>query len=327
MIPTVTIGVPVKNEENTISLTLRALQQAISKLPNKVKIETIVCLNGTTDNTQSVILSPQNKDVCERLNLRIIRSAPGKLLAEKKIAKARKLHGFLLYCDADIILNKYAITRLYRRMLKNPKLRVVCAKVLPIFKRHRNNFQHIMKSYYDMRYLLSERGCFHGRLFMLRDEQDVMAEYDVAQRIKKIPKSTVEKLYLHKGPICDDIILSAAIVHKYGQDAVERVHSAKVYFYPPDNRYDFFLGVRRYTIEIERINTLFPDYAIVNKSKRFERPVRICKFTWLKQKKREAELLMEFEQFLGQLVKSYELESRKLDLWETVKSSKTIGNN
>lgn len=322
MIPPLTIGIPVKNEENTISSTLLSLKQAIKHLDKRVQFETIVCLNGTTDNTPAVIRSKQNRDLCKDLHLSIVRSRAGKLMAEKKIANIRKFNGFILYCDADVIIDRLAVKKLYESMYENNTLRVVCAKVLPIFKGHLNNFQKIMKAYYEMRYLLPQRGCFHGRMFIVRDAQDILEKYELAPRLKSLPHDIVKKLYLDKGPICDDIILSAAIVHKYGQNAIKRVQSAKVYFYPPDNRYDFFLGVRRYTIEMQRINTLFPEYASINSSERFERPVKINKRTLFWRKKHLAETLIEFELFLSNLVKEYELENRGLELWETVKSSK-----
>jgi len=325
MISPLTIGIPVKNEENTISSTLKALDRAIRYLDKRVPIETIVCLNGTTDNTQAIIENRKNRAFCKRLNLSIVRSRAGKLLAERKIARVRKLHGFILYCDADTIIDKRAVKELYSSICKNDELRVACAKVLPIFNKPLNNFQKIMKAYYEMRYLLPVRGCFHGRMFIVRDADDVLEQYDIAERIKRVPRNTVRKLYLDKGPICDDIVLSAAIVHKYGQHAIQRVHTAKVYFYPPANRYDFFLGVRRYTIEMQRINTLFPEFVSINNSKPFERPVKIVKWTMFRRKKHLAETLMEFEYFLSNIVKMYELETNNLELWETIKSSKLQG--
>lgn len=322
MITPLTIGIPVKNEENTISSTLLALNQAIKHLDKRVKFETIICLNGTTDKTLAVIQSKQNQALCKELHLSVVRSRTGKLVAEQKIANARKLKGFILYCDADTIIDKLAVKKLYESMCSDSNTRVACARVLPIFKGRLNNFQKIMKAYYEMRYLLPQRGCFHGRMFIVRDAQDILEKYDLAPRLKRLPRTIVKKLYLDKGPICDDIVLSAAVVHKYGQKAIKRVQAAKVYFYPPDNRYDFFLGVRRYTIEMQRINTLFPEYALINSSKRFERPVKINKWTLFRRKKHLAETLMEFELFLSNLVKEYELENHSLELWETVKSSK-----
>lgn len=322
MIPPLTIGIPVKNEENTIFSTLLALKQALNRLDKHVQFETIICLNGTTDNTLAVIQNKQTQELCKDLHLSIVHSRAGKLVAEKKIANVRKLNGFILYCDADVIIDRVAIKKLYDIMCANDTLRVACVKVLPIFKGRLNNFQKIMKAYYEMRYLLPQRGYFHGRLFIVRDAQDILKKYNLAPRLKRVPRNIIKKLYLDKGPICDDIILSMAIVHKYGQNAIKHVPGAKVYFYPPDNRYDFFLGVRRYTIETQRINMLFPEYALINTSKRFERLVKINKWTLFRRKKHLAETLMEFELFLSNLVKDYELENHKLELWETVKSSK-----
>lgn len=320
MIPTLTVGIPVKNEENTIVNMLQSVVKAVKCLPKSVNYETIVCLNGNTDNTEKVI--KENRDLCKQLNLTTVHSSIGKIPAEKKIASVRELSGFLLYCDADTDLDKYSIRELYDTMRKDTTLRVVCAKVLPKFPTRMNNFLKIMKSYYKMRYLLPERGCFHGRMFMMRDDKDILSNYYFKKTLTKIPKKLAKDLYLDKGPISDDIILSAAIVHKYGQNAIKRVHSAKVYFYPPDNLYDFYLGVRRYTIEIERTNLLFPEYEKINDSEQFARPIKISKPTLFKRDKHLAELLMELEHFLGKVVKDYEIDKNKRDLWEPVTSSK-----
>lgn len=301
---------------------LSALLNAVKCLNYNIKIETIICLNGTTDKTLNILKSKKIQQVYKKLNLSVVKSKLGKLNAEKKIVKIRKFDGFILFCDADTILDKKSIKYLYNRLLYTNYLRVVYAKVLPIFPRKLNNFQNIMKDYYDMRKFLPDRGCFHGRMFMIRDEKDILKEYDINKRLKKIPQNIIKKLYLTKGPICDDIILSAAIVHEHGQQSVEKVHKSKVYFYPPSNMYDFFLGVRRYVIEIKRINILFPEYTKINNSKKFERPINIQKSTIFITKKRNAELLMEFEHFLNEIVTVYELNNYHLELWEPVKSSK-----
>jgi hypothetical protein len=307
----------VKNEEHTIIPMLRSVAVALKYLDKSVKVETLVCINGTTDNTEKVIKGADNW-LCAALNLKVIHSEPGILPAERKIATARKLKGFLLFCDADITIGKFAIRELYHTMLADKNLMVVYGKVMPKFQSANNNFSKMLKSYYKMQYLLPERKCFHGRLFMMRNDNDLMEKHTLR---KAYPKA-LKDLHLELGAISDDIVLSAAVVHKYGFNSIKRVDSAKVYFYPPDNFYDLFLGIRRYTIETERVNLLFPEYRKINESPEFARQTKIVKPTMRKRDKFTAELFMEFENFISNLIKDYEIYNKKPALWATVKSSK-----
>ena len=321
MLPAITIGIPVKNEENTIICMLQSLVKALRYLNKSVQYETIICLNGTTDNTEKVIKSDVYLNLRSQLNLRIIHSDPGILPAERKIAKARKLRDFLLFSDADIVLDKYAVKELYNLMHKNNQIQVAYAEVLPKFIGRKNNFARMLSNYYDMRHLLPERKYFHGRLFLLRNDEKLLEQDDIKIALKGVKKRLVKDLYLEVGPISDDIILSAKIFHMYGEGAIKRAKKAFVYFYPPDNFHDFFIGVRRRTIEIERRNLLFPKYKDIQEN-HFDRSAKILKPTFFRRKKYMAELLMDVEKFLEYIVKDYDIYKNKHDLWATVKSSK-----
>jgi glycosyltransferase involved in cell wall biosynthesis len=321
MLPAITIGIPVKNEENTIIGMLQSLVKAVGHLDKSTEYETIICLNGTTDDTEKVLKDSNYHILRQKLNLKIIHSKPGILPAERKIAITRKLHGFILFSDADIILDKYAIKELYNLMCKNDEVQVTYAEVLPKFQRMKNNFSGMLSDYYKMRHLLPERKYFHGRLFLLRDDKELLESNDFTKNMKKIPSRLVKDLYLGVGPISDDIILSAKIFHKYGERSIKRAKNAFVYFYPPDNLHDFFIGVRRRTIEIERRNLLFPEYRKIQE-KHFDRESKITKPTLLRRKKHMAELLMDIEAFLEYMVKDYEIYKNKHELWEPVKSNK-----
>ena len=76
--------------------------------------------------------------------------------------------------------------------------------------------------------------------------------------------------------------------------------------------------------ELMNIVTIFLGITVgaTASAENFLRPTRIEKFTFFRRKKHHAELLMELENFLGNIVRGYEISKQKLALWETVKSSK-----
>jgi glycosyltransferase involved in cell wall biosynthesis len=315
--PNLTIGIPARNEGKSICRMIASLYKAVKCLPKNIKFETIVCLNGNIDDSKEK-LAKLETDIVKHLNLKVIRSAPGKIKAEQKIIKIRNLHGWVLFCDADIILHKKSIKRLCEALIKDNKLKAVSAKVYPILTRRRkDNFYQLLKDYYAMRTKMPVRNCIHGRMFLIRDAKDL----DIVKSTEKVSGTIRKKLFLDKGPIADDIIYTAQIAYKYGLQSIKRLVNAKVYFYPPDSLYDLFLSNRRYTLEIERINTLYPEYRNIN-NKDYAKKTKIERFILFKKRKISAEIFMEFEQFLGKLVKLYEVSGKTLNLWEPVKSSK-----
>jgi len=109
------VGIPVRNEENTISQTLESLLKQTIK-PQKIH----VCVNGSSDNTYNIVSNLAKAES----SINMITSEPGKPNAWNKIVK-ESLENNILFCDGDVIVNNTAAENLLKELDKNSKLVLV----------------------------------------------------------------------------------------------------------------------------------------------------------------------------------------------------------
>jgi len=114
-----TIGIPVRNEEKTFKKFICSLQAAVELLDKKIAIETIVCLNGSSDNSEQIIDDLIEGPVISKIKLQKIYSAEGKINALNAIIKARRFSGFICFFDADTLLNENCLIALWSAPLSS----------------------------------------------------------------------------------------------------------------------------------------------------------------------------------------------------------------
>lgn len=109
------VGVPVRNEENTIITTLESVLNQTTQ-PREVH----VCVNGSTDNTYKIV-----EDMAKsQKNINLTTSNPGKANAWNKIVSQNK-DDLIMFCDGDVILNEEAAKNLKETLEKNQELVLV----------------------------------------------------------------------------------------------------------------------------------------------------------------------------------------------------------
>ena len=114
------------NEENNIVRCLSSLNQQ----DHNLDLETIVCINGCTDNTEKEVI--ESRDRFPRLNIRIIHSKKGKAHAQNALVRSVKETDVpLVFVDADVTLDKNCIRILFEDMKEIEKLVVVGAWSVP----------------------------------------------------------------------------------------------------------------------------------------------------------------------------------------------------
>ena len=119
--------VPAYNEENSLPACLDSLAGQDIELD----LETIVCLNGCTDNTEEKVEEAKEKH--PRLNIRTIHSKKGKAYAQNAIVKSIKEKDVpLVFVDGDVILGKDCTRILFEDMLAIERLLVVGAWPMPL---------------------------------------------------------------------------------------------------------------------------------------------------------------------------------------------------
>ena len=113
--PFLCIGIPVRNEEESIALTINSIVSSRAWTSAKQNRELVVCLNGSTDNTLNVLNSLKGKIP----ELRIIYSNAdfGKTGALNEIAKRANLRASEIYfSDGDVLVQKDTITKTLRAL-------------------------------------------------------------------------------------------------------------------------------------------------------------------------------------------------------------------
>ena len=274
----VTIGISVRNESQTILPFIQSLLLAATKAAGKFELETIVCVNGSTDNSHEVLTNISNSKKFSCLNLSVTRSRPGKIEAQKSIAQTRKLDGYMCFLDADILVQDSILVELHNALSKNMDLKIAYASPRYLSSQSSNFVEWVHDLPNRDHDILTPRKYFHGRAFMLRSAT-ILLEALSLKRSKLIGRKyrlVREYLELERGPLIDDVFLSRFVVHKYGVKSIAEVSQTRVYAVPPHTLLDWYQGWRRVFIEIRRLNLMYPEHRYIQ-NMHFLRRVRISR--------------------------------------------------
>ena len=265
---TLTIGVPVHNEEQSLPQFYESLVNAINRLPRYVDVEVVFCVNGCTDESEAILREKTNASG-RMAKMSVIESEPGKMNAQQAIVQNRDFDGPIAFCDADILMKPTTLQALHRELETNDTTQVAYARVQPFYENNEASrdsaFSDLLFTHYNYRHLQPERRYFHGRSFMMRDAT-MLEEMndDLEARVDRVRREEspwyITHLGLEKGPLIDDIFLSRMVVAEHGIDAIKRVDNAEIYFHPPSSVEDYARVIERTQAEIKRLDLLYPEH-------------------------------------------------------------------
>lgn len=249
-----TIGVPVWNEEKSLPTFVKSLKRSLNRLSldfPDLAVELFFCLNGTTDNSAEILYKVISDGYFD--NARVIFSTQGKLNAIFEIVRNIKLlKESVCFIDADVELDEFCITNLFKELQLDEGTFLIYSCVFPKQYETISFVQKIQKTHYSLRHNLSPRKYFHGRAYMMRS----------SVLLSKDPKKLSNSYWnLNDGPYVDDIYLSRLIVHYYGVNSIKESINSILWFLPPKTLKDFYLGQRRLIFEIKRLNLLYPEHS------------------------------------------------------------------
>ncbi len=253
--PSLSVGVPYRDEGQNTALLFGGLLDALSQLPPHVEREVVVCVNGS-DRGGCDALREWAKDVPPAMgDIRVIASAEGKLVAQKAILRERRLQGYVAFVDSDVVVEGQTLRLLWDLLEREPRCMVAYAQPVPIFPEQPNGVHRLLRVHYSLREVAYKRPYFHGRAFMLREWF-----YEDPPPLRGVSAAVAERLRLHQGPLVDDIVMSRIAIAKWGLEAIREVPEANVYFDTPDSLTGMYAGALRVALEIQRLDLLYPDH-------------------------------------------------------------------
>jgi len=264
MSPKIYYCLPTYNEEKNILDCI----QSLSSQDINLDVETIICLNGCTDNTEKKV------DIAikefPKLNIRKIHSKRGKSYSQNAIINTiSDKTKPLVFIDADMILKKDCIKILYKELMRVNSLLVVGSWPLPknlssksLFKRlwyeifhvrafhpeseiSKNNvlkFKNYVKKYpqpnINPNFEIKSKIYFHGRTFMIRNAE-----------IFKLPS---------RKDVADDTFLPNVLHTLFGPGIIRTRYDAIVNYTPYTSLKTHFNTYRRIFLDKRQIDSKFP---------------------------------------------------------------------
>jgi glycosyltransferase involved in cell wall biosynthesis len=261
-----TIGVPVRNESRTLERFIKSLKDSVDLLPVHLAVETIICINGSTDGSEEIARRLVQKYSGSRLNISVVHSKEGKMEAQRTVLLSRHLHGMTAFFDADTIVRRHCLLHLWNAMEENLQLKVAYSSVKALNHGYETIVEWIESVHYAFPHFLTPRKYFHGRGYFIRPTELFFLDDEKREQVKQLRHKWMR---LDAGPIVDDIHLSRVLVQRYGPESIQEVYNAIVEFTAPRTITDFYHGQRRLLIELRRLDALFPEHAHLHKD--FER--------------------------------------------------------
>jgi glycosyltransferase involved in cell wall biosynthesis len=259
-------GIPAYNEEENLPECLRSLAEQDIELD----LETIVCLNGCTDNTERIIDEAREKH--PRLNIRTVHSEKGISYAHNTIARSvdnREVP--LVFVDADVTLDRRCIGILYEEMARLDRLIVVGGWPIPQKPEKMSSWEKFL---YEI---------LHVRAFYPESE---ISQHDVSEfknYVRENPQPSAEsdfeirsKIYFHgrtfmmrnvdffempeDKDITDDTYLPNTIHTKYGPGTIRTRFDALVYYKPYLSLREHFRTYRRVFLDKLQLDQRFKEF-------------------------------------------------------------------
>ncbi len=247
MTKTITIAVTAKNEEASIECCLESLRASVrcaeATLP--VRFDIVAVIDDCTDRTLEIVRSFRG--------IRTVESSGGIVEAQRKVAGSKP---FVIFSDADILIDEQTVPAVCRMMLDKPNVQVAYPKKKPLPPQRGTLLAQALYFYNQVNGFQKPRRYFNGKFFAIRDWK-IPTRAELEPRLSRIP---VDRFYnFHAGMRVDDIYLSRDILYRYGPDAIHEVPDGEIYFRPPETFSGMYRTYHRMRLEIERLNLLFPE--------------------------------------------------------------------
>ena len=243
---TIPIGVTARNEAKNILALLESLRAAIARASSDLgcRYEIHVLLNDNDDNTP---------DLLRGAGIRIWNTYGGIVEAQRKLAESFGSEApFLVFSDADILIEPDALLEVSRAMLCSPEVEVAYAEKYPIPPLRRTPLARALYFYNLREGYQTTRHYFNGQFFAIR-------RWNIPRRESLAWDRALDNRFLNleAGIRLDDIYLSRDLLNRVGPEGIRCV-AAGIRYHAPQTLWGMFRRYQRMKLEIERLNCYFP---------------------------------------------------------------------
>ncbi|MBI5228766.1 glycosyltransferase family 2 protein [Candidatus Micrarchaeota archaeon] len=236
------IGVPAHNEEESIERMLKSVlnQTAWKALPRERK-EIIVCANACTDHTVDIVKRMQSAHPEIKL---IETPQKGKTVAWNILKEnANTMAEAVFFFDADVIVQRRTVQRLWSDLTQNPEIYVVAANVVPTAALlSPGKIQNPISRFYSRtRRAQKAAGKLESKIYG--------AGYAIRRK-------ALERISMpEEGNLPEDIFLTGAI----GRNKIMRSQYASVYYRAPRVIMDVYRERLRQKLGIAALKNKYPE--------------------------------------------------------------------
>ncbi len=315
---TIPLAVTARNEEQSIGSCLQSLLASVehAEAALALKFEVTVVLDGATDRTEEIVRPFSRVSIVQ-------------LEGEGNIVEAQRRANtpapFMIYSDADISIEPPTLAALGRTMLEHPEVRVAYPAKSPLRPSRKTLLAEALYTYNRFDGFQTPRRYFNGKLFAIR-EWHIPDRDELRPRLREM---SIDRFYdFHAGMRVDDIYLSRDILRRHGPAAIREVSEGRIRYRPPETFEGMYRTYRRMRMEIERLDTLFPETREVHR----RYGIRGYDWTAVRQaSRRDRWLWRAFRVALAACKTRYALErsyyrhlarERKCPAWEPINESK-----
>ncbi len=256
----ITLAVTARNEESCIAATLRSIVRAVevAEEHGRVNIRIVAILDNCTDGTEAIVRH-------EFPQFEVLLSSGGLIEAQRCVADEKP---FVMFCDADVLLDEGAVAALAHEMLEYPHLQAAYAAKSPLPPKKRTLMAAALHCYNRVNGFQTARRYFCGKFFAIRDWQAPTLE-ELQPKLRTIPR---DHFYdYHAGLRVDDIWLSRDLLRRHGESAIREVPGAHLHYRAAETFAGMYRVYLRMTREIERLNILFPETIPVHQQRGYDR--------------------------------------------------------
>lgn len=244
MIP---VGVTAKNEAKNLPRLIESLKRAtdLATAELGVQFEIHVLLNDNSDESEQLLNRYSFVEVWH--------TTGGLVEAQRFFKKLKHDAPFLIFSDADIILERNCITEICKEMLNHEFVQVAYSEKYPLRPKRPSLLAKALYLYNLNNGYQDRRNYFNGQLFAIRN-------WNIPERqtLKWRSDENDNFLNLDAGIRCDDIFISRDLLKRFGAKSIVCTNSA-IWYRPPETLQGMYRKYQRMKLEIERLNCFFPE--------------------------------------------------------------------